>query len=110
MKELLLSPPVAFILILAISWLLSFFSTALAYRRKGPEGALTKAYAGGEDIKTHRVQPEYSQFFPFAFFFTILHVVTLVVTTAALENLGSFIIAVLYILGALVGLLVLFRG
>ena len=110
MQEILLSPPVAFIIVLVVSWLLSFFSAKLAFHRKGATGALTKAYASGEDVKQHRVQPNYSQFFPFAFFFTILHVVTLVVTTARTETVGSFVIAIVYILGALIGLLVLFRG
>jgi len=40
-----------------------------------------KAYACGEDIPQTMVQPDYGQFFPFAFFFTILHVVALTVTT-----------------------------
>jgi hypothetical protein len=32
------------------------------------------------------------------------------VTTARTETVGSFVIAIVYILGALIGLLVLFRG
>lgn len=109
MANLLLTPPVAFTLLLALSWGMSFLSATLAFKRKGEKGALTKAYAGGEDVKQHRVQPDYSQFFPFAFFFTILHVVTLVVATVPTETAGSFMITVIYILGALLGLFVLFR-
>ena len=109
MDNLWLAPPVAFIIVLLISWLLSYLSSLLAYRRKGPTGALTKAYASGEEVKTHRVNPDYSQFFPFAFFFTLLHVVTLIIATGPTRSWGSFLIAVIYILGALLGLLVLFR-
>jgi len=109
MEYLLLTPPVAFIILLIFSWLMSAMSSSLAFKRKGPAGALTKAYAGGEDIKKHRVQPDYSQFFPFAFFFTILHVVTLIVATTPTRSPGSFVIAVIYILGALLGLFILFR-
>ncbi|HTY12975.1 MAG TPA: hypothetical protein VMD02_02175 [Candidatus Omnitrophota bacterium] len=105
----LLTPPVAFVILLFVSWLLAFGSAALAFKRKGPVGALSKAYAGGEDVKKHRVQPDYSQFFPFAFFFTILHVVTLMVATVPSGSVGIFLMAVIYILGALFGLFVLFR-
>jgi NADH-quinone oxidoreductase subunit A len=109
MKYLLLTPPIAFIIIFVFSWLMSYFSVSLAYKRKGSSGALTKAYASGEDLKKHRVQPDYSQFFPFAFFFTILHVTALIITTSPAATLSSFLITVLYILGAILGLSVLFR-
>jgi NADH-quinone oxidoreductase subunit A len=81
----------------------------LAYRRRQTAAGLEKAYTGGELVPTHRVQPDYSQFFPFAFFFTILHVVTLVVATVPTETIGSFTIALLYVMGAWLGLLILFR-
>ena len=110
MSALLLTPPLAFILILALSWGLSFWSSGLAYKRKDAVGAFNKAYASGEDIKQHRVQPDYSQFFPFAFFFTILHVVTLILATAPTHHLGAFVIAMIYVFGAILGLLILFRG
>ncbi|MFA6549664.1 MAG: hypothetical protein WCT39_07055, partial [Candidatus Margulisiibacteriota bacterium] len=72
--------------------------------------ALEKAYTGGEEVPTHRVQPDYSQFYPFAFFFTILHVVTLMVTTVpATGTMGAYIMAVLYIFGAGIGLFILLR-
>ena len=109
MYNLLISPPVAFVIILLLSWGMSYLSSLLAFRRKGSQGALNKAYAGGEDVKVNRVQPDYSQFFPFAFFFTILHVVTLMVATVPTATPGSFAITVIYLLGALIGLLILFR-
>ena len=59
--------------------------------------------------RTHRVQVDYGQFFPFAFFFTILHVVTLVVATSPARTLQSVGIAIIYVLGALLGLFILFR-
>lgn len=106
---MLLSPPIAFIIILGLSWVLSFFSSFLSFKRKGAVGALAKPYAGGENVNSHRVQPDYAQFFPFAFFFTILHVVSLIVATVPTESLGSFIIAVIYVLGGILGLMILFR-
>jgi NADH-quinone oxidoreductase subunit A len=109
MSNWLLLPPIAFLLLLAVTALL-----AVSFRRLAPHGAdsagKTKAYACGEDVLTNRVQPSYSQFFPFAFFFTIMHVVALILATVPAGGLKNFIgIAVLYLLAALSGLTVLFR-
>jgi NADH:ubiquinone oxidoreductase subunit 3 (subunit A) len=76
----LLMPPVVFIIYLALSMGLSAVSKRLA--SKGVESAgKEKAYACGEDMEENQGQPEYSQFYKFAFFFTIMHVVVLVVAT-----------------------------
>jgi len=109
MAWLLVVPPVAFTIILLVVWTLFGASGTLALKRKGPRGALDKPYAGGEDIARHRFQPDYGQFFPFAFFFTIMHVVTLIVATSPARTLQSLSIAAIYVLGALLGLLMLFR-
>ncbi len=109
-KTLILLPPAAFLIMLAVSWLMSYLSKPLAFKRKGPEGALRKAYASGEDVKQHRVQPDYGQFFPFAFFFTILHVVALIAATAQTGTAGALAVALLYVAGAMLGLFILFRG
>ncbi len=106
---LILVPPVAFTLLVLLVWGSAASFKPLAFKRKGERGALDKAYAGGENIPTHRVQPDYGQFFPFAFFFTILHVVTLVVATSPALTVGSVAIAVVYVLGALLALSILFR-
>jgi hypothetical protein len=105
----LLVPPIAFTVILFVVWLASNGSASLAFKRRGERGALDKPYAGGEDVEKHRFQPDYAQFFPFAFFFTILHVVTLIVATAPARTLESLAVAGLYVLGALLGLFILFR-
>ena len=78
-------------------------------RRAAEIGTLDKPYAGGETIEKHRVQIDYGQFFPFAFFFTILHVVTLVVATSPARTLQGLAVSVIYVLGALLGLFILFR-
>jgi hypothetical protein len=106
---LLLIPPVALTLVLVFAWAFSAALSPLAFKRKGPRGALDKPYAGGENLEKHRVQPDYRQFFPFALFFTILHVVTLVVATSPTRLAGSLAFAVLYVLGALLALYILFR-
>ncbi|MCX5726446.1 MAG: hypothetical protein NT030_04580 [Candidatus Saganbacteria bacterium] len=109
MGNILLSPPVAFVIVLLVSLLLSFAAIFLAYRPEKVAKGFEKAYTGGEEIKTHRVQPDYTQFFPFAFFFTILHIVCLMLVTIPKETLGTFIIAVMYLSGAILGLIILFR-
>jgi len=110
-STLLLIPPVLLTLLVVVVWLLMASASPLAFKRKGSRGALDKPYAGGENLEQHRVQPDYGQFFPFAFFFTILHVVTLIVASspagAGIAGGGAF--AVLYVLGALLALYILFR-
>ncbi|MDD5044556.1 MAG: hypothetical protein PHH69_01750 [Candidatus Omnitrophica bacterium] len=110
-QNLLLNPPVTFLAILAASLLLTQAFKRLSFKRKAGEdrGAEMQAYSCGEDFKGHMIQPDYSQFFPFAFFFTILHVVALMIATVPAETVHTFTIATLYILGSVIGLIVLLR-
>lgn len=103
------SPPVAFIItFLGVVILAKVCATFASHSRKDQSDA-KKAYACGEDFKGHLIQPDYSQFFPFAFFFTILHVVALVIATVPAETVEIFAIAVIYIVSAIVGLLILLK-
>ena len=105
----LLLPPIVFgIVLLAVSSL-SWILSKVAFHRKGPEGGLTKPYACGEDFPDQMVQPDYSRVFPFALFFTILHVVALMVTTVPKMTATTLIIALAYVLGGVVGLHILYR-
>lgn len=105
MKNILLSPPAAFVILLAVSLLVSFFSKFIAARGTVSAGK-EESYACGEDVKIHNVQPNYSQFFSFAFFFTIMHVVALIVATMP-KNIS--VIAYVYIFIAVLALFILFR-
>ena len=109
MSILLLVPPVALTLLVLVVWGLSGASAGLGFKRKESRGDLGLPYAGGENIRSHRVQVDYGQFFPFAFFFTILHVVTLIVATSPGRTLQSLVIGGVYVVGALLGLFILFR-
>jgi hypothetical protein len=104
---LLHSPPAIFIVILITVLCLSYMLSRLSFKPKKIPNGLTKPYACGENISTHMIQPDYSQFFSFAFYFTILHVVTLMVTLAPAGQ--TLVIAFIYVLGAIIGLLVLYR-
>ena len=109
MNSILLSPPAAFIVVLIAMLAFSKFLSTLAYKPKTHSEGEEKAYACGEDAPTNLMQPDYSQFFPFAFFFTILHVFTLTIATIPILTIGSFAIALIYILAAITGLVILFR-
>ena len=77
--------------------------------RKGAPAGLTRPYACGEDISDRFMLPDYGQFFPFAFFFTILHVVAMITATVPAEVTSAVVMVALYIIGARVGLTVLYR-
>lgn len=110
-NALLLAPPVAFLIVLvamlAELWGLKIFSAGL--RAPKEPGGRFKAYACGEDVKDHRAQPDYSQFFPFAFFFTIMHVVALIIATVPKGSISSLGVALFYLASSAVGLYILFR-
>jgi hypothetical protein len=109
-QTFLLIPPIAFGIVLLAAFGLSLALSRLAFRvRKTRSGGATEPYACGEDFPIPMIQPNYGQFLPFAFFFTILHVVALTIATVPVETRGTLAFAGLYILGAVVGLSVLYR-
>jgi len=110
MGHWLLTPPVAFSLLLLVIFILYRLSKGLAIKPVKDIPGKRKLYACGEDLPIRRVQPDYRQFFPFAFFFTIMHVVALILATIPAGETGAHGIAILYVFGAMVGLIVLFRG
>ncbi len=101
-------PPVAFGIMLVTSLVLMWLMGRLSMKTKSQAKGTTKAYACGEDLPSHMLQPDYGQFMPFAFFFTILHVVALTVTTVPTQSVATFVMAFVYILGAIIGLCVLY--
>lgn len=109
MNNLLLLPPIAFFVILIfIIFQMEFFGQYSIKSKLNAPGR-DKPYACGEDVPLNKVNPEYKQFFSFAFFFTIMHVVALVVTTYPAKDPRSLAIALIYVLGAVTGLVILFR-
>lgn len=108
-RMLVLSPPVALAIVLVAVAGLSLALSRLAFRSKSQAAGTTKPYACGEDMPDTLIQPDYGQFFPFAFFFTILHVVALVATTVPVATATSSVLAFVYVAGAMVGLTVLYR-
>ena len=106
---IIILPPTIFLLIFVFLVILSFFTEKIAYKNThNPEGK-TKAYACGEDVKEHRVRLNYGEFFPFAFFFTIMHVITLMIATSPEEITDSLAIALLFVIVAFLSILMIFR-
>jgi hypothetical protein len=102
-------PVVAFAILVAASALLyaAMRIFRAGKRKKGARGM--GPYSCGEELPTHMIQPDYGQFFSFAFFFTVLHVVALTATTMPAATLSIVLIAMLYVAGAVAGLTILYR-
>jgi len=92
--EFLLSPPVAFVLFLAIAGLVYVLGKRMAPKPTDVGGKLT-TYACGEDIPGTKIQFGYRLFFFVALFFTIMHVAALIIATAPSGKLA--LLAVLYL-------------
>jgi hypothetical protein len=94
--NILLFPPVAFCLFLLMGLLVLFSGSLLAIKGKISDGKKTQ-YACGEDIPAAKVQPDYAIFFPFALFFTIIHVTALIMATLPTGHIA--LMGVLYMTG-----------
>ena len=103
------SPLIAFAVLLAAAAILYAVMGKLraGKRKKGSRGM--GPYSCGEPLPTHMIQPDYGQFYPFAFFFTVLHVVALTATTVPAVSASTMLIAGIYIVGAAAGLTILYR-
>jgi len=109
MAKWFMSPPVVFIVMLAVVLLLERFLARLSFRTQKPKPGSGESYACGESNYNSQAQPDYSQFFPFAFFFTLAHVATLIITTVFWLDAGSLVMAGVYIAGGITGLYILLR-
>ena len=109
MQNIFLSPPAAFVIVSVVVLVFAAVLTLLAFKSGRRAEDICKAYACGEDIKNHFVQPDYNKFFPFAFFFTVLHVLALILTTVPKMTPDVLVLALLYLGGAVAGLRIFFR-
>lgn len=109
-ESIILAPPLAFAVLFFVIYILVKLGSRLAVRPASVSGGALKSYACGEDVQDHRAMPDYGQFFPFAFFFTIMHVVALIIATVPAENLRIFGMALLFIAASVMGLFILYRN
>ncbi len=104
----LLTPPIAFLVVMVLMLLLLWGVGKLSLRPLPGQAASSKPFACGEEGRPI-VQPDYSRVFPFAFYFTVLHVVALMAATVPTHQTGTLGIALVYVAGAVIGLFALYR-
>ena len=92
--DILISPPVAFVLFLAVAYLITLLGRRMAPKMNNVGGKLT-SYACGEDMPGTKIQFGYRTFFFVALFFTIMHVAALVLATVPAGKIVLF--AALYL-------------
>lgn len=102
--EILLVPPIAFLIYVGLVATLSFIGRRLAHL---PEGSTTASdtYASGEAAPQGQAAPGYRPFFVVALFFAILHLGVLVLGTSDFSTP-----ALVYLLGLVVALVALILG
>jgi NADH:ubiquinone oxidoreductase subunit 3 (subunit A) len=103
-SEFLLFPPIAFILFLLVGGLLLGFGSLLGAKGKASAGKNAQ-YACGEPVPAVKVQPDYTEFFPFALFFTIIHVTALIMATIPGGNIA--LMGIIYLVGVAIALFTL---
>ena len=103
MGQFLLYPPIAFLVLLVVGYLIYRLSKALG-PKPSPGKEKLSPYACGEDIPAKKVEYNY-KLFRFAFFFTILHVAALVITTMPSGSIA--LIGVMYLLVILIVVVIL---
>jgi NADH:ubiquinone oxidoreductase subunit 3 (subunit A) len=102
MTDILLTPPVAFLIYLALVGLLSGLGRLLAY--PGQKTALkSSTYASGEAAPTRMAAPGYRPFFVVALFFAVLHLGALMLGTSGLSlTSGAYLVGLMAALLALI--------
>ncbi len=104
MEEILLAPPVAFGVYVALVTLISGFGRMLAGQAKA-SSAKRSTYASGEAPPVRPAVPGYRPFFLIALFFAVLHLGVLVLGTGDLSGMSG-----VYLVGLMVALLALILG
>lgn len=102
--NILLSPPLAFLIYIPLVVLLVMLGRALAGQNKASE-MKSSIYGSGEEAPTQMAAPGYRPFFLIALFFAILHLGVLVMATG-----GLTLITGVYLSGLMFTLLVLILG
>jgi NADH:ubiquinone oxidoreductase subunit 3 (subunit A) len=102
--NILLSPPLAFLIYLPLVFAIYFLGKGLA-GKAAPSEEKSSLYGSGEEAATSMASPGYKPFFLIAFFFAVLHLGMLVIGS------GSFSVSMLpYIIGLMMALIALILG
>ena len=100
--EVLLYPPIAFVIYLALAGILAGVGRALAVPHQAGE-IKSSAYASGEAGESTQAAPGYRQFFIVALFFAVLHLGMLLLGSSGLTPVtGAYLIGLILALVALI--------
>ncbi len=102
--EVLVSPPVAFLIYIALVLLIAWFGRQLAGPEK-PTLSKSQTYGSGEEAPNYMAAPGYMPFFLVALFFAILHLGALVLGLSDLSTNSA-----IYIIGLVIGMIALLLG
>lgn len=102
--EILLTPPLAFLIIIPMVVLIFLFGKKLTGPEK-PNPVKSSPYGSGELAPTNAAAPGYRSFFLVAFFFAMLHLGALVIGTSPLNAISG-----VYIVGLILALVALILG
>ncbi|MBP7864729.1 MAG: NADH-quinone oxidoreductase subunit A [Acidobacteria bacterium] len=103
--NILLSPPVAFLIFMVVAGVLYLFGKLIAPKGK-PEPGKYDPYACGEEFQADRFKFGYAKFYVAALFFTIMHVAALTVATAPGGPTAFKAVAYLFTIGVSVFILI----
>ena len=102
--QVILTPPVAFILYFVLAAILYGAGRVLA-GKGNPSVEKSSLYAGGEESPLSRSLPGYRGFFIIALFFAVLHLGALMLGTSVISP-----VMVVYLIGLMLALVVLIIG
>ena len=109
MDNIFLYPPIIFAVAYGAIWLIGKLTSNFAPKKGSTPKGKFDAYACGEEFTGKKIEPDYKIFFPFAIFFTIMHVAGLMIATLAAASTGWVVagFACLYIVsvGAVLAIL-----
>jgi len=105
MNAVIVAPPIAFLIFTAIFFACSRGFSRYSHVSSRGEDGLDPYACGQRDVRNY-VNPDYSQFFPFAFLFTIMHVLVLVVATAPYD---APVLPVVFIAAGVLCLIMIFK-
>ncbi len=103
--QIILTPPIAFLVYLVLVGLLSLFARRLAARSGEVSAIKSSTYSSGEAPPTRLAAPGYRPFFVVALFFAVLHLGVLVMSSGTPSP-----VMIIYLVGLLVALVALILG
>jgi len=102
MEAFFYSPPIAAMMVFLALILVSGWFARYASKEEPGEHALDPYACGQRDVKNY-VNPDYSQYYSFAFIFTVAHILILIVATAPSD---AQILPIAYVVSGVLAILI----